>query len=82
MAALLIRNLNDETKNALRIRAARNGVSMEEEVRRILSDALGHSEMNSNLADRLLKRFATVRDHEALQIPARQFPRPAPRLGD
>lgn len=36
MAVLTIRNLDDHTKNALRVRAARHGVSMEEEARRIL----------------------------------------------
>ena len=36
MAVLTIRNLDDRTKNALRVRAAQHGVSMEEEARRIL----------------------------------------------
>ena len=36
MAVLTIRNLDDHTKNALRVRAAQHGVSMEEEARRIL----------------------------------------------
>ena len=41
MAALLIRGLNDTLKRALRLRAAENGRSMEEEVRQILRTALG-----------------------------------------
>ena len=36
MATLTIRNLDDKTKQALRIRAARNGHSMEEEARTLL----------------------------------------------
>ena len=36
MATLTIRNVDDETKQALRFRAARHGVSMEQEVRTIL----------------------------------------------
>lgn len=36
MAALTIRNLNDSTKQALRLRAARRGASMEDEARSIL----------------------------------------------
>ena len=36
MATLTIRNLDDETKQALRFRAARHGVSMEQEARLIL----------------------------------------------
>ena len=41
MAALLIRGLDDELKRQLRLRAAGNGRSMEEEVRQILRQALG-----------------------------------------
>ena len=41
MADLLIRRLDDKLKRQLRIRAAENGRSMEEEVRRILRAALG-----------------------------------------
>jgi plasmid stability protein len=40
MAALLIRGLDDKLKRALRLRAAENGRSMEEEVRQILRHAL------------------------------------------
>jgi plasmid stability protein len=36
MAALTIRNLKDSTKQALRLRAARRGKSMEDEARSIL----------------------------------------------
>ena len=36
MAALTIRNVKDETKQALRLRAARRGASMEDEARSIL----------------------------------------------
>ena len=41
MASLLIRGLDDKLKRQLRVRAAENGRSMEEEVRRILRAALG-----------------------------------------
>jgi len=41
MAALLIRGIDDKLKRALRIRAAENGRSMEEEMRQILRTALG-----------------------------------------
>ncbi len=39
MATLTIRNVDDETKQALRFRAAKHGVSVEQEVRTILRDA-------------------------------------------
>lgn len=40
MTNLSVRKLDEETVRLLRIRAAQNGVSMEEEVRRILSRAV------------------------------------------
>ncbi|UTO28432.1 bifunctional phosphopantothenoylcysteine decarboxylase/phosphopantothenate--cysteine ligase CoaBC [Bartonella harrusi] len=43
MASITIRNLSPEIKEALRIRAAKNGISMEEEVRRILSNPVTQS---------------------------------------
>ena len=41
MSALLIRNIDEKLKRALRLRAAENGRSMEEEIRQILRTALG-----------------------------------------
>ncbi len=40
MPALLIRGIDDRLKRALRLRAAENGRSMEEEMRQILRTAL------------------------------------------
>lgn len=40
MATMTIRNLDDDLKTLLRLRAARHGQSMEEEARRILRAAL------------------------------------------
>jgi plasmid stability protein len=40
MASITIRNLNDDLKKRLRIRAAEHGRSMEEEARDILRDVL------------------------------------------
>ena len=40
MATMTIRNLDDELKARLRVRAAQHGKSMEEEARSILRDAL------------------------------------------
>ena len=42
MASITIRNLDDDVKTRLRVRAADNGRSMEEEVRRILRDVVGN----------------------------------------
>jgi plasmid stability protein len=40
MASLIIRNLDENVKRALRMRAATQGVSMEEEARRVLGQNL------------------------------------------
>lgn len=50
MANLSVRKLDDETYARLRVRAARHGVSMEEEVRRILSEAVSGPERLGDLA--------------------------------
>ena len=44
MATLTIRNLDDETKQTLRLRAARHGNSLEEEIRGILRRAAREEE--------------------------------------
>lgn len=43
MASMTIRNLEDDLKARLRVRAAQHGRSMEEEARNILRDALSTS---------------------------------------
>jgi hypothetical protein len=76
MTSLTIRNVDDATKQKLRIRAARHGVSMEEEVRRILKDALRPAEAPGGLGKRLRDRFAGLATEEFV-VPKRHAPRPA-----
>ncbi len=78
MTSLTIRNLDDATKQRLRIQAARHGVSMEEEVRRILKEALGPAAAPSGLGTRLLDRFAGLAA-DAFVVPQRHAPRSALR---
>jgi len=78
MSSLTIRNLDDATKQRLRIRAAQHGVSMEEEVRRILKEAVRAAESPSGLGQRLQDRFAGLAD-EAFDVPGRHQPRTAPQ---
>src|SRR5271168_4681851 len=52
MASLTIRKLDDAIRDELRLRAARNGRSVEDEVRVILRDASQHSPMVPALAPR------------------------------
>jgi plasmid stability protein len=58
MATLTIRNIDSRLKERLRMRAARNGRSMESELRHILSTALGaEEERETNLAEAIRRRF-------------------------
>ena len=74
MATLTIRNLNDDVKSRLRQRAARNGHSMEEEARRILSRAV-IQEDETGLGTFIVQQFAAIGGIE-LDIPERSFGRP------
>jgi len=78
LASLTIRNLDEATKQALRIRAALNGVSMEEEARRILKAALGGTEHPARLGSHLHDRFEKVAD-DSFVLPKRQLPRRPPK---
>jgi plasmid stability protein len=77
MATLTIRNLDEATKRALRIRAALHGVSMEEEARRILRAVLLGADFPKGLGTHLRERFQDVAD-EAFQLPPRRKPRRPP----
>ena len=75
MPALLIRGLDDELKRQLRLRAAGNGHSMEEEVRQILRRALGAPSPAEAVE-------APAPQEEARTVPeAAALPRPRPPQG-
>ncbi len=76
MSSLTIRNVDDATKQRLRIRAARHGVSMEEEMRRILKEALRPAEAPSGLGRRRRDRLAGLAAEEFV-VPKRHAPRSA-----
>jgi plasmid stability protein len=61
MAQLLVRNLEDDVKARLRLRARRHGRSTEEEVREILRNAVREeSGIKEPLGSRLRARFAEI----------------------
>ncbi len=70
MAALSIRDLDDEVRERLRIRAARHGRSMEAEIRAILADAVSEPATSQGLLTTLLDRFADIGGVE-LELPPR-----------
>ena len=58
MASITIRNLEDEIKQRLRVRAAEHGRSMEEEARDILRRVMGEGAPPRNLAAAIRARVA------------------------
>lgn len=80
MASITIRNLDEPLKGSLRLRAARHGRSMEEEVRHILRTALSTEERPTvDMAEALRRRFAGLGGHD-LDIPPRDAMRHPPGL--
>ena len=70
MASITIRNLDDDVKTRLRVRAADNGRSMEEEARIILGDAVGRKLDTCNLAEAIRARIAPLGGVD-LELPPR-----------
>ena len=73
MASLSVRKLDEETVAQLRIRAARHGVSMEEEARQILKRAAAAPESLGDLAVRI---FSPAYGGEELVLPKRETSEP------
>ena len=77
MASITVRNLDEGLKRRLRIRAAENGRSMEQEARDILRAALDQeSPAGKNLATAIRARFEPLGGVE-LDLPPRE-PVPEP----
>ena len=80
MSSITIRNLDDELKASLRLRAARHGLSMEQEVRNILQSTLAaEASPTSGLAFamRIHQRFKGLgadQPPELERLPARAVP--------
>ena len=78
MSSITVRNLDEAVKNSLRLRAARHGWSMEQEVRHILQQTVAPEKVEGiSFAERINSRFAGL-NAEPLPIPARQIARTPP----
>lgn len=79
MASITIRDLEPELKERLRVRAARNGRSMEEEARVILRTAVTSSAPSPRkLGDIIAARFRDI--NVDLEIPSRTPGREPPKF--
>ena len=60
MASIIIRNLEESTKRKLKVRAAQNGRSMEQEAREILNKALTQPSQKPKSGAELVKRIRAI----------------------
>lgn len=80
MASITVRNLDEGLKQRLRVRAAENGKSMEQEVRDILAAALEEeSPTGKEFIEGIRARFAELGGVE-LELPPRELARDPPKF--
>ena len=79
MASLTLRNIDETLKASLRISAAENGRSMEEEARQILRQHLLRKKRVVGIGTRISKRFAAVGGANLPEAP-RSYPRRLPNI--
>lgn len=79
MASITIRKLDDDVKARLRVRAASNGRSLEEEVRVILREAVTRESEPENLASFIRECFAPFGGVD-LELPPREPMREPPEF--
>ncbi len=82
MTSITVRNIEDDLKRRLRIRAAEHGHSMEEEARRILRSALGEElapaeDSEKGLGTKIHELFAPIGGVDGIEFPKLEGPRPA-----
>lgn len=73
MGAVSIRNLDEDIKRRLRLRAAQHGRSMEAEIRAILQEAVSEPERSGGLFATLMDRFGAIGGVD-LDLPPRSTP--------
>jgi antitoxin FitA len=77
MASITVRSLQTDTKRKLKIRAAMNGRSMEQEAREILKSALAQtSKKKANVAERIHEIFGPLGGVELERLPRELIPDP------
>jgi plasmid stability protein len=80
MSSITVRNLDESVKASLRLRAARHGWSMEQEVRQILQQTVAPEQAGArSFAEQITQRFAGLQA-ESLPFPVRAPVRTPPHL--
>ncbi len=82
MTTLTVHNLDDALEKQLQIRAKQHNCSTEEEVYRILKQALFPTENPKNLGSRLHRQILALTEGVELELPARSLPREAPDFSE
>jgi plasmid stability protein len=82
MAILTIRKLDSSIKESLRIQAAQHGISMEEEARRLLRQALVSDKRSNQLGSKIHRHFSQVGGIDENIISPRSMPRHLPGLSE
>lgn len=77
MAAISVRDVDDEVRDRLRVRAAQNGRSMEAEIRAILADAVREPTEAQGLFTALMHRFTDLGGVDLEPPPRADRPRAA-----
>ena len=80
MASITIRNLDDDVKTRLRMRAASHGRSMEEEVRLILAEAVERETVPAKGLGTIIHELFKPYGGVELELPPREPAREPPRF--
>ncbi|NOQ63982.1 MAG: plasmid stabilization protein [Methyloprofundus sp.] len=78
MTTLTVHNLDDAMEKQLQIKAKKHNCSPEEEVYRILKNALFPKDQQKNLGSRLHEQIIEISNGIELELPTRSAPRKAP----
>ena len=80
MASITIRNLDDDVKSRLRMRAASHGRSMEEEARLILAEAVERETVPAKGLGTIIHELFKPYGGVELELPPREPAREPPRF--
>lgn len=71
MAVLTVRNLSDQTKEVLRVKAAKSGLSLEQYLRNLLQKAANEEECKVGQIMEAAAQYFGEKNGEDLQLPSR-----------